>query len=257
MAKRSADEVDELFAQPLSQFVSARNGLARRLREQGRTEEAAEVAALRKPTLPVWTANQLARRRRREVDLLLDAGHRLRQAASERDPQKARSSIERAREAEREALRQLRKAAADLLEQQEGAVSAAMIDRVAATLRAAAVTEEGRELLARGRLTQEISAIGFDLAAELAPKGRSRPRPSAHARAADEVASARAALQEARARQKQAERRLREAEQRANAARQALGEAEAAVEDARTEAGEATTAAEEARAAFDRARRSH
>jgi len=39
-----------------------------------------------------------------------------------------------------------------------------MLDRVASTLRGAAVTEEGRELLAHGRLTEEQTTTGFDIA---------------------------------------------------------------------------------------------
>ena len=44
----------------------------------GRREDAEEVRRLAKPTLPAWVVNQLTRRDRRDVDLLLDAGHRLR-----------------------------------------------------------------------------------------------------------------------------------------------------------------------------------
>jgi hypothetical protein len=39
-----------------------------------------------------------------------------------------------------------------------------MVDRVASTLLGAAVTEEGRELLVHGRLTEQRTTTGFDIA---------------------------------------------------------------------------------------------
>ena len=56
-------ELDDLFARPLSEFTAARNELARRLRNAGQEDAAAGVQALKKPSVPVWTVNQLARSR--------------------------------------------------------------------------------------------------------------------------------------------------------------------------------------------------
>jgi hypothetical protein len=244
------DELDRLYAAPLGEFVAVRNDLARGLRAEGRKEEADEVAALKKPPVPVWVVNQLARRERRDVDLLLDVGHRLRAAAGESDPGKARQAFESARQAEREALSRLAKAAAGLLEEEQGAATQSMLDRVASTLRAAAVTEEGRELLARGRLTDELSTTGFDLAAGLTPK-----RPPPRKRKAVDVGAARAALDEAKARQREAERRSRDAQKEVDAARRALESAEAVLEKARQEAVEAESAADAAAAELERAKK--
>ena len=63
----SGDEIDGLYGLPLDEFTQARNELARSLRKDGRREEAAEVAGLRKPTPPAWVVNQLVRERRSEV----------------------------------------------------------------------------------------------------------------------------------------------------------------------------------------------
>jgi hypothetical protein len=244
------DGLDRLYAAPLSEFVAVRNELARELRAEGRKEEADEVAAMKKPPVPVWVVNQLARRERRDVDLLLDIGHRLRAAQGEADPTKARQAFDSARQAEREALTRLTKAAAALLEEEQGTASQAMLDRVASTLRAAAVTEEGRELLARGRLTDELTTTGFDIAAGLTPKATP---PSKRKR--DGVAAARAALDEAKARERDAHSRLRAAEKEVQSARRALESAEAALDEAREEAAEAETASEAAEAELERARR--
>jgi hypothetical protein len=238
----SDDPLDRLFEAPLGEFVGVRNELARRLRQEGRDEQASEVAALRKPAIPVWVVNQLARRQRRDVDLLLDAGHRLRAAQAEADPGRAREAFAKARDAEREATRRLRAAAEELLEKERGGASEAMVERVLATLRAAAVTEEGRELLARGHLTEELETTGFELAASLVPKRKAAPakRP--------DLAAARAELEQATKREREATRRLHTAERRAE-------EAQAKVTEARREAEEASKAVAAAEAALERARR--
>jgi hypothetical protein len=245
------EELDRLFEAPLGEFVAVRNELAKGLRAEGREEEADEVAALNKPPVPVWVVNQLARRERRDVDLLLDVGHRLRAAHGESDPAKARQAFDSARQAEHDALRRLSKAAAALLEEEQGTARQRMLDRVAATLRAAAVTEEGRELLARGRLTEELTTTGFALAAGLTPKVAA-PRK----RTGGDVAAARAALDEARAREREAVKAVRAREKEVQAARRALESAEQALEAARAEADEAERAAEAAAAELERAKKS-
>ena len=105
-----------------------------------------------------WTLNQLARSERRDVDLLLDAGYRLREAQADilRDGGD-RIELERAREIEREALTRLERAAARLL----GGSSSSLLPQVSSTLRTAAVSEEGRELLARGRFVDAARVGGL------------------------------------------------------------------------------------------------
>ncbi len=114
----------------------------------------------RKPTVPAWIVNQLARRNRREVDLLLDAGHRARQEQRKVVAGK-RANLDAALEQERDALRALLAAAREIAPD----ASAGTLERVSRTLRAAAVTEEGRELLARGRLERELDPPGFEIVA--------------------------------------------------------------------------------------------
>lgn len=239
----SNDLVDRLFEARLDEFVGVRNELARELRQEGRDEQAAEVAALRRPTVPVWAVNQLARRQRRDVDLLLDAGHRLRAAQAESKPDEAREAFAKARDAEREAMRRLRAGAEELLAAERGSASPALVDRVLATLRAAAVTEEGRELLARGRLTKELETTGFELAASLVPKRR-KATPAKR----PDLGAARAELDRARKREREATRRVQAAERRAKEAQAELGEA-------RSEAEQASNAVAAAAAALERARR--
>jgi hypothetical protein len=44
------DDVDALFRLPVAEFTSARNALAARLKKSGRSDEAASVKALAKPS---------------------------------------------------------------------------------------------------------------------------------------------------------------------------------------------------------------
>ena len=76
------DPVAQLYGLPLNDFVPGRDALARELRREGDKERAAEVAKL-EAGVAAWAVNQLARRNRKELDLLLDAGHRLRTGQEE------------------------------------------------------------------------------------------------------------------------------------------------------------------------------
>src|SRR5207248_2616268 len=67
------DEAAELYGLPLAEFTSARNEVARRLKAEGDDAAAEEVRSLRKPTVPVWAINRLARTEPAAVRGLLDA----------------------------------------------------------------------------------------------------------------------------------------------------------------------------------------
>jgi hypothetical protein len=55
------DVAAELLVEPLEQFASNRKARVKELKASGQAELANEVAALRKPALPLWAANQAAR----------------------------------------------------------------------------------------------------------------------------------------------------------------------------------------------------
>src|SRR4051795_5167544 len=69
-------ELDRLYELPLDEFTPPRNELAARLKKAGQGDAAARVKELKKPTVAVWTANQLARREQDEVARLVEAGGR-------------------------------------------------------------------------------------------------------------------------------------------------------------------------------------
>ena len=74
------DEAAEVFRADPDGFVAARNDLAARLAAEDRTDDAAAVKGLRKPTVAVWALNQLHERDAEGVTALLDAGAELRAA---------------------------------------------------------------------------------------------------------------------------------------------------------------------------------
>jgi hypothetical protein len=173
------EALDELYGAPLDEFVAERKRLAQKLGGG----EAKELATLKKPNVAAWVLNQLARRERRDVDLLLDAGHRLRQAQAGVLRGGEKESFEDARRKESDALKRLTKAAERLLRDARGTASASALTQVNETLRAAAVTEEGRELLARGRFTQPLRASGFEAYAGIdvpkrPPTRKDKPKPA-------------------------------------------------------------------------------
>lgn len=65
-----ADTPDELADVPPEEFVAARDELTKRLKEEGNTEQAAEVKRLRKPTVTQWVTTQVRRRHSTAVDAL-------------------------------------------------------------------------------------------------------------------------------------------------------------------------------------------
>lgn len=152
-------ELDELYALPLERFTKARNDLEARLRKAHQSEAAALVHGLKKPTAAAWAANHLARTEPKQVASLLDAGTRLRTA--QQGALGGHASAEEVTEAgaaERDAVRALLVSARKHLGSR---ATTQLLERLSQTLRAAAVDDDCRVLLQRGRLTTELRAVGF------------------------------------------------------------------------------------------------
>jgi hypothetical protein len=219
-------ELDGLYALPLEEFTKARNDLAARLKKAHQTEAADLVRALKKPSVVAAAANRLAREEPHQVVALLDAGERLRDAQQRALGGQAKAEeVGEAAAAERDALRALLASARRLLGDRS---SPGLLDRLGQTLRAAAVDDGGRALLERGRLTEELSAVGFGPLEAVKP---ARRRSDEVARAARERVSAlraqaRALSSEARAAEEAAEQARRAAQLLAEEAEQKRAEAE-------------------------------
>jgi hypothetical protein len=248
------DDVAALFALPPEGFVAARDRLASTLREAGDPEAAAEVKALRRPTLVAWAVNVAARARPKEVARLLDAGTRLDEAqrralAGRGDAADLRSATDD----RRDAVRALAEAAAEALAA-AGKSSGAHRDAVSSTFEAASVDRELGARLRAGTVEREARPPaglgGFEGLTEL-PGGApaaTRAKPDARRRP-----------QEPAARRKALEADLRAAAAQAKAAGARADKAEAAAvraaERARALRASADQAAETARAAETEARR--
>jgi hypothetical protein len=200
------EALDELYGAPLEDFVAERTRLTKKVE----SDDAKTLAKVRKPNVAAWVLNQLERR---DVDLLLDAGHRLRQAQAGVLRGAEKASFEDARRKESDALKRLTKAAERLLRDARGGLSASTLGQVEEGLRAAAITEEGRELLARGRFVEPPRSSGFDAFAGIdVPTEKPRKRPAPKKPDPNERREAAATLRDL-------ERRLREAERAAAKAR--------------------------------------
>jgi hypothetical protein len=237
-------EVDELFGLPLEDFTRARNDLAKRLKAEGKAEAADQVGALPKPTVPVWTINQLSRVDRRGIQGLLEAGDALRGAQQRllRGDDDAGAALREATAQERRAVERLTDRARAVLGDADRPATAAVVDRIGTTLRAAAVTDEGRTLLEAGRLTSELEPAGFDVFAPTDVPAASRRRATGGRGASGE----RRRREEERLRRKELQEKARDAERAAR-------EAERDVERAERAAAVARRVAERARAQADAA----
>lgn len=158
-------DADDLYGLPLDRFVPERTALAKELRKSGRREEAGEVAALRKPSVAAWAANQLVRTQRRAVDELFEAGDALRAAqdqviAGRGDAGSLRSAVAR----ERAAVDALIDSARGLLSTDGHELSPSIVDRVGETLHAAALDDDARALLGGGRIERELRHVGLGMA---------------------------------------------------------------------------------------------
>ena len=240
-------ELDDLFARPLGEFIAARNDLARRLRKAGQEEAAERVQALKKPSVPVWVVNQLARRHPDEVEALVAAGDRLRRAQEDAFRGGGTDVVREATVAERDAARTLTRLARDLLAEEGRPATRAATDRIGSLLRAAATSPETAQLLAAGRLTEEVESTGFGAVAGIAPArpartrpARPKPRPEAdrerqqreqrRKRLEAQVERLRRAAEEAEAKAERAERTAEKARADAVDARRAVTAAKAELE---------------------------
>jgi hypothetical protein len=103
---------------------------------------------------------------------LVKAGEALERAQRDALSGREAGDFQDARGEEGAAIRRLLEAAEEILP----SASPSTLDRVAKTLRAAAATPEGRELVRTGRLTEDLEPPGFEALSGLAEPGSARPR---------------------------------------------------------------------------------
>src|SRR4051812_49114050 len=135
-----SEVVDDLYGLALDEFVPRRDALAKRARAEGRGEEAAAIAALRKPSVAAWAANQAVRSPPPGARGLWAAGDAV--LAAHEAIGKRRGSGDALREAparHRAALRELLNAAGGLLDHRGRSPTPQTLQLVEATLHAASL----------------------------------------------------------------------------------------------------------------------
>jgi hypothetical protein len=268
--------VAALYQLPLEQFVATRDQLARHLRAAGDRASARRVAALRRPPVSAWAANQLAHAAPNAVAELLEVGAALRQAQQDAlagQPSAARQ-LRTATAQLRASITRLSQRAETLLVRAGHAASDATLTRLTATLQAAATGDEAtRSALAQGRLVGDLDPAGFGLdlvpapaepatPAEALPPAPVGPVERADGRREQARAAARRVLEQTREAAERAQAVLEQAQglaagrqQVAHQARQRAEQLAAVAQDLADQAAAAATAAEEARQAAEGADR--
>ncbi len=255
--------LDALFAAPADRFVATREALARELKQAGRRDDASAVHALRRPTVAVWSLNQMVRSRPDQLAALVAAGDELDtlQQAGGHAPHLRTAARRR-----RALLDELTEVASTFADRPDGVRAS-----IAATLDAASLDPSLQDDLLRGRLTAELApAVRFlgDVGDVDDPPDPPRPtraakRPTPSTPARDELAARRAATALADARDRaevvademrEAEADSRDAQQRVDDAHRRVAELESALADARIEVAVAKRAVTEAARAETRVR---
>jgi hypothetical protein len=236
--------LDRVFGAPLEDFVSERNAVAKELSTAGEEDEAAEVKALKKPSVSAWALNQGVRADRKASKAVLAAAKAL-EAAQDEALQGEAAGLRKAQEKQQQTVDAM-------LEVVEGAVSGrelspAMLDRVRETLRAIPGDDELRAEFEEGRVTRDRQAVGFTggiadvssrptrkRAAKSTPRKRGAERRLARAQKDHETARER--LETARGSVDQLDEQLKAARRRVKEAEAALSDAEAELRAAKKEA---------------------
>ena len=168
--------LDDLYREHPSEFVAARDELAKGLRSDGDREEADRVKKLKRPSAAAWLLNVVALAQPKPLRAFAKASQALEKAqqaaleGGDKEVEKWRAAAAREREAAQAVIDAAEKAAGDA----GHPATKQALDLVDGTLRAAAADPELRERVVAGRLEREQAGatIGLSGPVSAAPKGR-------------------------------------------------------------------------------------
>jgi hypothetical protein len=227
----------ELMAQPLEQFTAHRNARVKELKASGQGDLARELAALKKPAVPLWAANQV--QDRTQLGALRRAARSVSkaQAAAATGRPNAAPDLRAGSEEFQRSIESVATAAAGALRQGKHAVGEETLRRIREIFRLAALQgDETWDRLQEGALTTEPRPGDdmLEMFAAGATPGTGRRAEQAEARRAAELAGKAARADAERAQQAiaAAERRRQEAKETAVAAKLAAERAAAAEKEA-------------------------
>jgi len=216
--------LEEVYAVPPSEFTRTRNTRVAALAKSGHHDAAEALRKLRRPPATLWAVNQLARHDSKRLEAFIDAV-----AAARRAQVREPSALGEALRHQRAALDTLLDVARTQLTERGFGAGPDALRRISNTLQGAAVDADHADDLRHGRLTEELSAPGFEVFAgttprplKLLPGGRKSA--DGDTRAAERDARREAARQQ-RVREK--EERQRQRHERKAAAEAAAREVEA------------------------------
>jgi hypothetical protein len=181
------DEPEDLADVPPEEFVAARDKLAKRLKAEGKTAEAAEVKKLRKPTVTRWVADQVRRHHAEDVDVLRAALSNVAAAQETAITSGDRGALAEATVERRDAMTALGRAVDDVLD--AGERPAHHRDEVLGAIEA----DVTAEVASRGTFGVRDDLEVPDRPAKKPTRDRVAERREAQARAAIEAAETRVA----------------------------------------------------------------
>ena len=154
MAAGTFDDIAAaLYAGPPEAFTASRNARAKEIEDAAL---AAEVKALRKPSVAAWVVNVFAQERAAQLGEALALAAELREAQEDLDAA-ALSTLSRQRRA---LTRRLAESAADLAASRGERVTAATRDAVEQTISAAFFDQDAAAAVASGRLVRALEPSG-------------------------------------------------------------------------------------------------
>ena len=262
-------DLDGLYQIPLAEFTPARNALVTRLKKAGKTDEAARVKGLIKPSVPAWAVNQLFWRHRAAFDALIAIGERFRGAQASQI-KGGSADLRGPLEERRESLAALSKLAASILRDAGLNATPDAMRRITSTLEALSVSSSLPDTPRAGWLVDDVDPPGFEALASLVPRVSDDDQPTGPSRVLTfrqqqkppktpvtvktDSEAQRARLKEATAAVQEAERALRDARKEAERAEEGLKkvarqskDADRARADAEKELEKASAEAEAAR----------
>jgi hypothetical protein len=152
------DVAAELYALPTDEFIAARDAHSKAARAGGHKELAAEIAALRRPTVTAWIVNLLVRDQPELLDTLLALGADLREAQRDLRGPALRELAGQRNRLVAGLVRAARRVASDA---GHANVTTDMAYDIEQTLHAALTDEDLAAELATGRLTKPLTPTGF------------------------------------------------------------------------------------------------
>ncbi len=211
-------ESEKLLAVSSDEFVEERKQLVKQLRDEGRSEEAAAVAELRKPSAVVLAVNRAARDRPKPAEAAAKAAEKVEKAQGRGDLDAFRAAM-----GELDDALDLLGEVAVAHVNPSGKATDAMRRRVHDLLRRAVATKETRAALQRGVLLEEQEAAGFAAIPGLSGKPKTKtPERTTSAKGARAEREAEKRLERERALRAE----LADAQEALDAAAKAVREAE-------------------------------